>query len=469
VAGIDWKGTLNLPKTEFPMRADLAKREPEWLSRWARERQYERLLEQRLAEEAAPFVLHDGPPYPTGGIHYGTVLNKVLKDIVVRSQLIMGKRAVFRPGWDCHGLPIEQQVEKVLGKEAKTVDAASFREACKAHALKFVDVMRAEFKRLGCVGQWEDPYLTVAPDYEATIVRQLAQFRERGLIYRDKKPVHWCTFHRTALAEAEVEYEDHVSPSIYVRFPLVEDLGRADPRLADRKAALVIWTTTPWTLPANLAVVANPELPYVAIPRDGELLVVAAGLAESFLAATGIVAPPETWIPISAEGLRALEGARYKPPFPRSAPAEDDYRLWFAPHATLEAGTGLVHTAPGHGADDYLVGRAQGLQSSRPSTPAAASPRRRATGQARRCSTPTPRSSRTWPGAPCCSTSRARASATSTRTAGAARTRSSSGPPTSGSRASATRATRRRCVSARSTRSGARSGSRPGARTASAA
>src|SRR5262249_25102704 len=162
----------------------------------------------------------------------------------------------------------------------------------------------------------------------------------------------WCTFHRTALAEAEVEYEDHVSPSIYVRFPLVGDLGRADPRLADRKAALVIWTTTPWTLPANLAVVANPELPYVAIPRDGELLSAPAGLAGSSLAATKTAAPPETWIPISAGGLRALEGASYKPPFPRGAPGEHDYKLWFASHATLEAGTGLVHTAPGHGADD---------------------------------------------------------------------------------------------------------------------
>jgi isoleucyl-tRNA synthetase len=359
---VDWKSTLNLPQTEFPMRADLARREPEWLARWAHEKQYERILETREKDGAAPFVLHDGPPYPTGGIHYGTVLNKVLKDIVVRSQLMMGKRAEFRPGWDCHGLPIEQQVEKELGPKAKELDAAAFRSHCQAHALKFVDVMRAEFKRLGCHGRWDDPYLTLSKEYEATIARQLAGFARAGLIYRDKKPVHWCLTHRTALAEAEVEYEDHASPSIYVRFPVVGDLGKADARLKEKKAAFVIWTTTPWTLPANLAVVANPELDYVAIPRGDEYLVVAAGLAEAFLAATGIAAPEESWITLSRQGLRALEGTRYEPPFPRpSADRDKDYRLWFARHATLEAGTGLVHTAPGHGADDYLVGRDHGL------------------------------------------------------------------------------------------------------------
>jgi isoleucyl-tRNA synthetase len=357
VAEFDWKATLNLPKTELPMRADLARREPAWLARWADERQYERILEARLAEEAPSFVLHDGPPYPTGGIHYGTVLNKVLKDMVVRSQLIMGKRALFRPGWDCHGLPIEQQVEKELGKDAKTLDAAAFRERCQAHALKFVDVMRAEFKRLGCLGQWDDPYLTLSRDYEATVVRQLAEFARGGLIYRDKKPVYWCLVHRTALAEAEVEYEEHASPSIYVRFPIVQTYV---PELRGKKAALVIWTTTPWTLPANLAVVANPQLEYVAIPRGDEYLVVAAGRAEAFLAATGIEAPQETWIRIPLHA--PLENTTYEPPYRRPSETDVDYRLWFARHATLEAGTGLVHTAPGHGAEDYVVGREHGLE-----------------------------------------------------------------------------------------------------------
>jgi isoleucyl-tRNA synthetase len=360
---VDWKATLNLPKTEFPMRADLARREPEWLARWAKERQYDRILEERLRDEAPAYVLHDGPPYATGAIHPGTVLNKVLKDIVVRSQLLMGKRAVFRPGWDCHGLPIEQQVEKNLGKDARGLDAVAFRQRCEEHALKFVDVMRTEFKRLGCVGHWDDPYLTLAKDYEATIARQLAGFVRAGLVYRDKKPVHWCWVHRTALAEAEVEYEEHASPSIYVRFPIAGDLGKADARLRDQRAAFVIWTTTPWTLPANLAVVANPELDYVAIPRDGEYLIVAAGRAEAFLAETGITAAKDAWIPIGRDGLRALEGATYTPPYPRpTADAKRDYRLWFARHATLEAGTGLVHTAPGHGADDYIVGREHGLE-----------------------------------------------------------------------------------------------------------
>jgi isoleucyl-tRNA synthetase len=364
---VDWKITLNLPKTEFAMRADLAKREPAWLERWARERQYERVLEARAAADAPPFVLHDGPPYPTGGIHYGTVLNKVLKDIVVRSQTAMGRHAAFRPGWDCHGLPIEHQVEKELGqrgRDAKAQDAAAFRESCGRHALKYVDIMREEFKRLGCVGQWEDPYLTLAPAYEATIVRQLAEFTRRGLVYRDKKPVHWCLVHRTALAEAEVEYEDHSSPSIYVRFPIAdaEALAKADERLAGKKAAFVIWTTTPWTLPANLAVVANPELDYVAVPHRGagddvEYLIVAAGRAEAFSKETGIAADPATWIAISRAGLRTLERARYAPPFPLASGGDGLYRLYFARHATLEAGTGLVHTAPGHGAEDYGVGR----------------------------------------------------------------------------------------------------------------
>jgi isoleucyl-tRNA synthetase len=364
---VDWKKTLNLPKTEFAMRADLAKREPAWLARWKTERQYERVLEARAAAGATSFVLHDGPPYPTGAIHYGTVLNKVLKDVVVRSQLLMGKRALFRPGWDCHGLPIEQQVEKELGKDAKALDAPAFRRKCEEHALKYVDVMRGEFKRLGCVGQWDDPYLTLAKDYEATIVRQLAEFTRRGLVYRDKKPVHWCLVHRTALAEAEVEYEDHVSPSIYVRFPIVDAaaVAKADARLEGKKVAFVIWTTTPWTLPANLAVVANPELDYVAIPRGDEYLIVAAGRAETFSKETGVVADASTWIPISREGLRALERARYEAPYPidlsASAAHQHAYRLYFARHATLEAGTGLVHTAPGHGADDYIVGREQKL------------------------------------------------------------------------------------------------------------
>jgi len=356
------------------MRADLAKREPQWLARWQAERQYQTILETRRKDGARPFVLHDGPPYPTGGIHYGTALNKVLKDIIVRSQLIMGREATFIPGWDCHGLPIEQQVEKDIGGRAakEKLTAAEFRAKCEAHALKFVDVMRGEFRRLGCFGLWDTPYLTLSKDYEAAIVRALAGFSRAGLLYRDKKPVHWCLVHRTALAEAEVEYEDHSSPSIYVRMPLVGDAGSVHPALAGTATSLVIWTTTPWTLPANLAIVANPELDYVALPvdrqGDRELLIVAAGRAEAFLAATGLVSPQESWIRLDRAALERLATLHYRAPYPPpfgtdGAPAASDalYRLYFARHATLEAGTGLVHTAPGHGAEDYVVGRDHAL------------------------------------------------------------------------------------------------------------
>ncbi len=363
---VDWKNTLSLPKTEFPMRADLARREPLWLKRWADERHYEKLLAAREAAGAPAFVLHDGPPYATGGIHYGTLLNKVLKDIIVRSQLLLGANARFVPGWDCHGLPIEHQVEKAAGGRAK-LGTAEFRKRCEAHALKFVDVMRADFRRLGCVGTWDQPYLTLAKGYEATIVRILAAFARQGLLYRAKRPVHWCTSHQTALAEAEVEYADHSSPSIYVRFPLLPNQPALERLFGGAAAALVIWTTTPWTLAANLAVVANPQLAYVGIPveRGGrrEYLIVARELADAFLAACHLPVPPKTdWIEIAGDKLHALRGVRYQHPFVGEPRSERDFRLSFAAHATLEAGTGLVHTAPGHGAEDYSVGRAEGLQ-----------------------------------------------------------------------------------------------------------
>ena len=347
---VDWKNTLTLPKTEFPMRADLARREPLWLKRWADDKQYERVLAAREAAKAEPYVLHDGPPYPTGGIHYGTLLNKVLKDIIVRSRLLMGKAARFVPGWDCHGLPIEQQVEKQFGAKAK-LDTREFRQRCEAHARKFVDVMRADFRRLGCVGTWDEPYLTLNKEYEATIVRVMAAFAAKGLLYRAKRPVHWCTTHQTALAEAEVEYADHASPSIFVRFPVVPGQTALEPILGKSPAALVIWTTTPWTLAANLAIVANPDLAYVAIPverasQPREFLIVARELADGFLAACGISAgAKETWVDLAGDKLRGLRGLRYQHPFIAVPKSDKDFRLTFASHATLDAGTGLVHRA----------------------------------------------------------------------------------------------------------------------------
>jgi isoleucyl-tRNA synthetase len=371
---VDWKSTLCLPKTEFPMRADLARREPQWLARWQAEGSYERILAAREAAGAPAFVLHDGPPYANGNVHYGHVLNKVLKDIVVRSQLMMGRTVRFIPGWDCHGLPIEQQVEKALSSTEKSKDKLSvedFRARCEAHALKFVDVMRAELKRLGCVGLWDTPYLTLSRDYEATIVEKLGGFARAALLYRAKRPVHWCMTHQTALAEAEVEYAEHTSPSIYVRFPVLPDQPAATKLFGATPAALVIWTTTPWTLAANLAVVANPELEYVGIPvkraQGGddarEYLIVAKGRAEAFLAACGIEAPPaRDWVTIAGATLAGLRGLRYRHPFITEPRSERDFRLTFAAHATLEAGTGLVHTAPGHGAEDYVVGLNEGLE-----------------------------------------------------------------------------------------------------------
>jgi isoleucyl-tRNA synthetase len=371
---LDWKSTLCLPKTDFPMRADLARREPLWLARWEQERSYEKTLAARQAAGAPSFVLHDGPPYATGGIHYGTVLNKVLKDIVVRSQLLMGRAARFIPGWDCHGLPIEQQVESQFGGKDK-LGIEEFRRRCEAHALKFVDVMRSEFKRLGCAGFWETPYLTLSKDYEATIARQLGVFARSGMLYRAKRPVHWCVSHQTALAEAEVEYAEHTSPSIYVRFPVEPGQPAVEKIFGKTPVALVIWTTTPWTLAANLAVVANPQLTYAGIPLrapDGqsEYLFVAKGRAETFLAECKLPAPPASeWIEVSGAQLASLRGLRYRHPFIEKPRSERDFRLYFASHATLEAGTGLVHTAPGHGAEDYQVGRQEGLQIYAPVNP----------------------------------------------------------------------------------------------------
>ncbi|HTJ43409.1 MAG TPA: isoleucine--tRNA ligase [Kofleriaceae bacterium] len=346
--------TVRLPETAFPMKADLATREPQFIARWNESKLYERILEARAG--APPYVLHDGPPYSNGNIHYGHILNKILKDIVVKSRSMAGHRAPYIPGWDTHGLPIELAVERELKDKRAGMTGADVRVACRDYAMKYVAIQREEFKRLGVLGQWDDPYLTLAPNYEQAIVEALAAFTRGGSLYRGKKPVYWCPRDRTALAEAEIEYQDKTSPSIYVRFPL-------DEGLAGKKASLVIWTTTPWTLPANLAIVAHPAFAYVAIPHGDESLIVAKDLAEAFGKATGIdVSGARDIVPSE---MAALEGKRYTHPF--VAPKSDaDFRLWFAQYVTLEAGTGLVHTAPGHGADDYATGMAHGLDAYAP-------------------------------------------------------------------------------------------------------
>jgi isoleucyl-tRNA synthetase len=358
----DYKATLNLPKTDFPMRANLAQKEPELLARWESEALYDQILRARRGRPK--FVLHDGPPYANGNIHYGHILNKILKDLVVKYRTMTGWFAPYVPGWDCHGLPIELQVERDLGARRSEMSALEIRRACHEYAMKFLAIQRAEFKRLGVFGAWDRPYTTLTPSYEAAIARAVAAFVQGGYLYRENKPVHWCPTDATALAEAEIEYHDHTSPSIYVRFPLVDfDAGRLDPRLSGKHVIPVIWTTTPWTLPANRAIVVHPELHYVAVPTgraDDEAYLVAKGRARPFLEACGLPVDESAWIEIAADRLAALEGARYAHPFEKLDGA-NLFRIWFAHHVTLEQGTGLVHTAPGHGDEDYIVGKQHDL------------------------------------------------------------------------------------------------------------
>ncbi len=358
-----YKDSVILPDTPFPMRGDLAKREPEILASWETSKLYQRIQDARAGAKA--FIFHDGPPYSNGNIHYGHILNKILKDVVVKSRTMAGFRTPFVPGWDTHGLPIELAVERELGPKRQQMSVAEFRAACRAFAMKWVDVQRTEFKRLGVFGDWDHPYLTLDHSYEATIARALATFARKGYLYRGKKPVQWCPRDRTALAEAEIEYRDHTSPSVYVRLPLVEDdwRGKLDGRLEGKRLALVIWTTTPWTLPANLAVVAHPNFTYVAIPNPkdaGESLIVARELAEPFAKAIG-GADTAAAVEITPAQMATLERARYRHPFIATAERDLDFRLWFADYVTADTGTGLVHTAPGHGADDFKTGTKFGL------------------------------------------------------------------------------------------------------------
>ena len=362
----DLRSTLNLPRTDFPMKANLPQAEPRRLAQWQADDLYGRI---RAARKGRPsFVLHDGPPYANGHIHLGTVLNKILKDVVVRSRSMLGMDAPYRPGWDCHGLPIELKVDRDLGSKKREMSPLAFRQACRAYAEKFVRIQREEFERLGVLGEWQDPYLTMSPSYQATIVRQLADFAEKGLVYKAKKSVHWCISCRTALAEAEVEYdENHVSPSIDVRFPLAEGdrdrLAQAHPALAGKRVFAVIWTTTPWTLPANLALAVHPDAEYAFFPLEGteDVLVVAKALraaTEARWSAPGnpAGAPPKLGAPLAEATGAALDGLRFRHPF-----LDRDSPVLLADYVTLDTGTGIVHTAPGHGWDDYLTGIRYGL------------------------------------------------------------------------------------------------------------
>ena len=337
---MEYKDTLNLPRTDFAMKADLVTREPERLKKWQAANLYANIQAARASAEK--FVLHDGPPFANGDVHVGTALNKILKDIIIKYQTLRGKSAPYVPGWDCHGLPIEFKVSQEMRKAGDTnADAATIRKACEVYARKYIDLQRTQFKRLGVLGDWDHPYLTLNKEYEADELRLFADIVAKGFVYRGKKPVYWSIPCRTALAEAEVEYADHVSQSCFVKFPVV---GQA-------KTFIVIWTTTPWTLPANLAVAYNRDFQYVKATVGDESYIVFRGLLPTVAAKCGWTNIVET--PFPTDQLATIQ---YQHPF-----CNRTGKLFAAEFVTADTGTGFVHIAPGHGLDDYNLGRAQGL------------------------------------------------------------------------------------------------------------
>jgi isoleucyl-tRNA synthetase len=359
----EWKDTVNLPRTEFPMKANLPTSEPQTLARWTAMDLYGLIRARRKG--APKFVLHDGPPYTSGNIHIGTAMNKILKELVVKSRSMAGFDAPYVVGYDCHGLPIELKVDRELGAKKRDMSTADFCRACRAYAERFVDTMTAQFERLGILATWKQPYLTMNFKYEAAIARALGRFVEQGLVYKGKRPVHWCIHCRTALAEAEVEYSDHSSPSIYVEFPLAPEsageLSARVPALAGQSVSVIIWTTTPWTIPSNLAVAFHPEFDYGAYEVDGRAVIVAEALAERVAAVAG-----KTFgAPIARMKGAQLERIRFQHPLYARASLGV-----LGEYVTLDAGTGAVHTAPGHGADDFRTGVKYDLEIYAPIGPA---------------------------------------------------------------------------------------------------
>ena len=343
----DYKKSLNLPDTSFPMKANLTQREPEMLRWWEENNIYGTMLE--ASGSRGSFRLHDGPPYANGHLHLGHALNKILKDITIKSRNIQGQQSVYVPGWDCHGLPIELKVEHELGEKKKEMPSYAVRRRCRQYADKFIDIQRKEFKRLGVLGDWDHPYKTMLPEYESATATELANFVEKGNVVRSKKPIYWCCSCQTALAEAEVEYADHKSPSIYVRFPLTDDrlktvFENADPS----RAYVIIWTTTPWTLPSNMAVALHPEFEYSLVEYEGSQYVLATELVESVAKACGWDMGGVKAVGTATGQQLELVKARH-PFYDRESP------LILGGHVTLDAGTGCVHTAPGFGADDFIV------------------------------------------------------------------------------------------------------------------
>ena len=335
---MDYRKTLNLPQTDFPMRANLPKREPEVQRYWEEIGIYWKVLEKTKDKPA--FILHDGPPYANGDIHLGTALNKILKDIIIKFKTMNGYFSPYVPGWDCHGQPIEFNVEKMLGEEKSELNIMEIRRRCRDYALTYVERQKAEFERLGVRGDFEHPYLTLEPKYEAVNIRVFAKMGEEGLILRSRKPIHWCPRCMTALAEAELEYAEKSSPSIYVKFSLLSDV-------AGVSASIVIWTTTPWTLPANVAIALHPEMNYILFEAAGENLIVGEPLLERALEGMEIEDYKVKGMFKGTElaGLKAGHPWRERPSL-----------LVTADYVTMEQGTGAVHIAPGHGQEDYQVG-----------------------------------------------------------------------------------------------------------------
>ena len=371
---LDLKKTVNLPKTAFAQKANLGQSEPARLKKWQEADLYGQITEARKGREK--FILHDGPPYANADIHIGTALNKILKDFVVKTRSMMGYDAPYVPGYDCHGLPIETLVEKKLaekGKNKADLPVSTFRRICREHASHAMDGQTRDFSRLGILGEWETPYLTMSAEYESSTARLFGRFLERGYVYKGLRPVYWCIHDRTALAEAEVEYKEHVSPSVYVKFPMKTDAAEIDAALAGKYVFVVIWTTTPWTLPANMGIAVHPDFDYSAIEvSDGEVFIVASELAQAFAEKCGFAEYEEiarfkgskldrmeakhAWLDRTSlimNGDHVTLG---------EADAEVELDVRFENKGAAKSGTGCVHTAPGHGADDFHIGKLYGLE-----------------------------------------------------------------------------------------------------------
>src|SRR5262249_50040753 len=389
---LELKKTINLPQTKFAQKANLPQTEPARLDQWAGMKLYDRIQKARAG--AKKFILHDGPPYANADIHLGTALNKILKDLIVKSRTMLGYDTPYVPGYDCHGLPIELHVERKLGEKKKDMPPLSIRRACREFAANALKRQTRDFQRLGILGEWDNPYITMSDHYEAETARLFARFVERGFVYKGARPVYWCIHDQTALAEAEVEYHQHKSPSVYVKFPFAGDPAEIDPALAGRKVFALIWTTTPWTLPANLGIAVHPDFEYVAFERGDEVYIVAAELLDAVvrLCARGeIQAEIEKQPPVnnfavakvSAKVLARFPGSKLDRLECRHPWIDRPSLLMVGEHVTLggeadaeveldvsdardkslttKAGTGLGHTAPAHGHDEFVIGKKYGL------------------------------------------------------------------------------------------------------------